>query len=59
MIDFLGHLMCNLELLIQNILGDEKPPTELGDHEKIKLKYKLDILTMIIYIFICILIFLI
>ena len=42
-----------------NILGEEKPPTELGDHEKIKLKYKLDLLTIIIYVFICILIILI
>jgi hypothetical protein len=55
----MGCFIYLIYLLIQNILGDEKPPTELGDHEKIKLKYKLDILTMIIYIFICILIFLI
>ena len=46
-------------LLIINLLGDEPLPTELGDHEKIKLKYKLDLLTIIIYLFICILIFII
>ena len=55
----MGCFIYLIYLLTKNILGDEKPPTELGDHEKIKLKYKLDILTMIIYIFICILIFLI
>lgn len=46
-------------LLVLNINGDEKPPTELSDPEKIKLKYKLDLLTIIIYVFICILIFII
>jgi len=46
-------------LLVLNINGDEKPPIELSDPEKIKLKYKLDLLTIIIYVFICILIFII
>jgi hypothetical protein len=55
----MGSFIYLIYLLIINILADEKPPTELGDREKMKLKYKLDILTMIIYIFICILIFII
>jgi hypothetical protein len=55
----MGGFIYLIYLLIINILGDEKPPTELGDHEKIKLKYKLDLLTIIIYIFIIILIFII
>ena len=55
----MGCFIYLIYLLIVNILGDEKPPTELGDHEKIKLKYKLDLLTIIIFIFICILIFII
>jgi hypothetical protein len=55
----MGSFVYLIYLLVMNILGDEKPPTELGDHEKIKLKYKLDLLTIIIYVFICILIFII
>jgi uncharacterized membrane protein len=55
----MGSFIYLIYLLIVNILADEKPPTELGEREKMKLKYKLDILTMIIYIFICILIFII
>ena len=55
----MGCFIYLIYLLVINILGDEKPPTELGDHEKIKLKYKLDLLTIIIFIFICILIFII
>ena len=55
----MGCFVYLIYLLVKNILGDEKPPTELGDHEKIKLKYKLDLLTIIIYIFIIILIFII
>ena len=55
----MGCFVYLIYLLVMNILGDEKPPTELGDHEKIKLKYKLDLLTIIIYVFICILIFII
>jgi hypothetical protein len=46
-------------LLIINLIGNEKPPTELSKFEKIKLKYKLDLLTIIVYFFICILIFII
>ena len=41
-------------LLINNVIGLEQPPTQLTENQKIKLKYKLDILTLIIYIFICI-----
>ena len=41
-------------LLINNIIGIEQPPTQLTESQKIKLKYKLDILTLIIYIFLCI-----
>jgi hypothetical protein len=55
----MGCFVYLIYLLVVNILGDEKAPTELGDHEKIKLKYKLDLLTIIIYVFICILIFII
>ena len=55
----MGSFIYLIYLLIVNILGEEKPPTELGDHEKIKLKYKLDLLTIIIYTFIIILIFII
>ena len=55
----MGCFVYLIYLLVVNILGEEKPPTELGDHEKIKLKYKLDLLTIIIYVFICILIFII
>ena len=54
----MGCFVYLIYLLVVNILGEEKPPTELGDHEKIKLKYKLDLLTIIIYVFICILIIL-
>ena len=46
-------------LLTKNILGDEPPSIELGENEKIKLKYKLDLLTIIIFIFTCILIFIV
>jgi hypothetical protein len=55
----MGSFIYLIYLLIVNILGDEKPPTELGEHEKIKLKYKLDLLTILIYTFIIILIFII
>ena len=55
----MGCFVYLIYLLVVNILGEEKPPTELGDHEKIKLKYKLDLLTIIIYVFIGILIILI
>ena len=55
----MGCFVYLIYLLVVNILGEEKAPTELGDHEKIKLKYKLDLLTIIIYVFICILIFII
>ena len=41
-------------LLINNVIGLEQPPTQLTENQKIKLKYKLDILTIIIYGFICI-----
>ena len=41
-------------LLINNVIGFEQPPSQLSDNQKIKLKYKLDILTLIIYVFICI-----
>ena len=41
-------------LLINNVIGLEQPPTQLTENQKIKLKYKLDILTLIIYGFICI-----
>ena len=41
-------------LLINNVIGLEQPPTQLTENQKIKLKYKLDILTLIIYIFLCI-----
>jgi hypothetical protein len=55
----MGCFVYLIYLLVLNILGEEKAPIELGDHEKIKLKYKLDLLTIIIYVFICILIFII
>jgi hypothetical protein len=42
-------------LLIVNINGIERPRTRLNDTEKIKLKYKFDLLTMIIFVFICLL----
>ena len=50
----IGFFIYLIYLLIKNILGLEKAPTQLGEHEKMKLKYKLDLLTLIIYIFCCI-----
>lgn len=41
-------------LLVNNVIGFEQPPTQLTENQKIKLKYKLDVLTLIIYIFVCI-----
>ena len=46
-------------LLIININGIERPKSRLNDTEKIKLKYKMDLLTMIIFVFICLLTFII
>ena len=46
-------------LMTINILGNEPPSIELGQNEKIKLQYKLELLSIIIFIFICILVFII
>ena len=46
-------------LLIININGYEREKSRLNDSEKIKLKYKMDLLTMIIFVFICLLTFII
>ena len=46
-------------LMTLNILGDDQPSLQLSDNEKIKLKYKLELLTAIVFIFICILVFII
>ena len=51
-----GYLMY---LMTINILGKEPPAIELGENEKIKLQYKLELLSIIIFIFICILVSLI
>ena len=46
-------------LLIININGVERPRNRLNDTEKVKLKYKFDLLTMIVFVFICLLTFVI
>jgi hypothetical protein len=45
--------------LIINLNTNEKPPTRLSKNQKIKLKYKIDILTIIMLIFIVLLVLII
>jgi hypothetical protein len=55
----MGGFIYLIYALIYNIDGYDQPKVELTDNEKIKLKYKLDLLTIFVYIFICILLFII
>jgi hypothetical protein len=55
----MGAFVYLIYSLIYNIDGYDQPKVELTDNEKIKLKYKLDLLTIFIYIFVCILLFVI
>ena len=55
----MGAFIYLIYSLIYNIDGYDQPKIELTDNEKIKLKYKLDLLTIFIYIFVCILLFVI
>ena len=45
--------------LIVNLNTNEKPPTRLSKNQKLKLKYKIDILSIIMLIFIVLLVLII